>query len=252
MTILSRCSLLALALAGLCLSTTSADEASVKALQGTWSTDIGIPAEFAFQGNKLEANISGKTYKGEVQADASAKPHATLDITLEKDDADTKPVSKSIFKVNGETLTICVGLPGKDRPASFETGEDCFNFELKLKKEEASADEAVKALAGTWANDGGDGIQAEWKFEGDKLEANINGNTYKAEIKLDAKATPHSTMDVIITESPDGDGKGKVGKAIYKLDGDKLSLCVALPGNDRPTEFSNVDEVQYKFELKKQ
>lgn len=250
MMILSRRSLMALALAGLCLSNASADEAAVKALQGTWFTDIGIPAEFAFKGNQLEANISGKTYKGEVQADGKATPHATFDITLESDDAGKKPLSKSIYKVDGETLTICVGLPGKDRPASFETGEDCFNFELKLKKE-GSADEAVKALAGTWANDGGDGIQAEWKFEGDKLEANINGNTYKAEIKLDAKATPNSTMDVIITESPDGDGKGKVGKAIYKLDGDKLTLCVALPGHDRPTEFSNVDEVQYKFELKK-
>lgn len=113
----------------------------------------------------------------------------------------------------------------------------------------ATADESAKALEGTWV--GEEGISSEWTFKGDKLEANVNGNTYKAEFKVDAKAQPHATMDVTISESPDGDGKGRVGKAIYKLDGDKLTLCVSMPGNDRPGAFSNIDEVQYKFELKK-
>lgn len=116
----------------------------------------------------------------------------------------------------------------------------------------ARADEAaVKALQGKWANDGSDGFDATWTFTGMKLEAEVNGNTYKAEFKLDAAAKPHSTMDVTITESPDGDGENRVGKAIYKLDGDKLTICVSMPGQDRPTDFTTIDEVQYKFELKK-
>lgn len=113
------------------------------------------------------------------------------------------------------------------------------------------ADDAAKALEGTWATDGGDGISAEWTFKGDKLEANVNGNTYKAEFKADAKAQPHATLDVTITDSPDDNGKGRVGKAIYKLEGDKLTICVSMPGNDRPGAFSTIDEVQYKFDLKK-
>ncbi len=114
------------------------------------------------------------------------------------------------------------------------------------------ADEAaVKALQGKWANDGSDGFDATWTFTGGKLEANVNGNVYKAEFKVDPEAKPHATMDVTITESPDGQGENKVGKAIYKIDGEKLVLCVSMPGQDRPTDFSTIDEVQYKFELKK-
>ncbi|MBI1323719.1 TIGR03067 domain-containing protein [bacterium] len=114
------------------------------------------------------------------------------------------------------------------------------------------ADEAaVKALQGKWGNDGSDGFDATWTFTDNKLEANVNGNVYKAEFKLDSGAKPNATMDITITESPDGQGENKVGKAIYKLEGEKLVLCVSMPGQDRPTEFSTIDEVQYKFELKK-
>ncbi|MFM7592852.1 MAG: TIGR03067 domain-containing protein, partial [Isosphaeraceae bacterium] len=97
------------------------------------------------------------------------------------------------------------------------------------------AEDAAKALAGTWKTDGADGIDATWTFDGDKLKASVNGNDYKAEFKVDEKAKPNATMDVTITESPDGDGGKKVGKAIYKLDGKKLTICVAMPGNDRPS-----------------
>jgi uncharacterized protein (TIGR03067 family) len=123
----------------------------------------------------------------------------------------------------------------------------CVSFLAGVQADEA----AVKALQGKWSNDGADGLDATWTFTGDKLEANVNGNVYKAEVKADADAKPHSTLDVTITESPDGQGENRVGKAIYKLDGDKLTICVSMPGQDRPTEFSTIDEVQYKFELKK-
>jgi len=114
----------------------------------------------------------------------------------------------------------------------------------------SQADEAsVKALEGKWATDGNSGINAEWTFKSDKLEADINGNVYKADFKADAAAKPHPSMDLTITDSPDGNNRS--GKAIYKLDGDKLVICVSLPGQDRPKDFSTIDEVQYKFELKK-
>ena len=112
-------------------------------------------------------------------------------------------------------------------------------------------DEGLKALSGTWVSDGADGINAEWKFDGNKLNATVNGNLYKAEIKVESTAKPHATMDLTITESPENDGTNRVGKAIYKLDGNKLVICVAMPGQNRPEEFATLDEVQYKFELDK-
>src|SRR5262245_21363122 len=44
-----------------------------------------------------------------------------------------------------------------------------------------------------------------------------------------------AAMDVKLFDGPD---KGKVIKAIYSLEGDRLRICVALPGQDRPTKFS--------------
>jgi uncharacterized protein (TIGR03067 family) len=43
-------------------------------------------------------------------------------------------------------------------------------------------------------------------------------------------------IDMIGTE---GDLKGKPALGIYKLDGDKLTLCYTMPGNERPAKFES-------------
>lgn len=52
-------------------------------------------------------------------------------------------------------------------------------------------------------------------------------------VSLDAKEKP-AAADFKITSAMD---KDKVLKAIWKLDGDKLTLCIAEPGKDRPKAF---------------
>jgi len=47
------------------------------------------------------------------------------------------------------------------------------------------------------------------------------------------------TVDVEVLE---GDEKGKTLLAIYRIEGDKFTLCVANPGKDRPTLFSTEAE----------
>jgi len=39
--------------------------------------------------------------------------------------------------------------------------------------------------------------------------------------------------------STEGELKGKPGLGIYKLDGEKLTLCYTLPGKERPTKFES-------------
>lgn len=106
----------------------------------------------------------------------------------------------------------------------------------------------LKALEGTWSPvdfkiGGKSGVPESIK----DFKLTIAGGTYslaagketdKGTLKLDDKATPKG-MDVVGTDGP---SKGKTVRAIYKLDGDKLTICYALDGKDRPTAFESTKE----------
>ena len=104
-------------------------------------------------------------------------------------------------------------------------------------------------MKGTWVS-ARRMIDSKWTFEGETLKATVNGLDYTCKVKLDPKAKP-ATIDFIIDEGPE-DAKGKTSKCIYKLDGEKLTLCVSLPGKDRPKEFEQTEGESFLFELKKE
>lgn len=110
--------------------------------------------------------------------------------------------------------------------------------------------EVLKPFLGTWATDG-EGIDAKWTFEGEKVKATVNGTDYTCKVKVDKEAKPNPTIDLEIEDGPE-EAKGKTSKCIYKLDGEKLTLCVSVPGKDRPKEFAQVEDEAYLFSLKKQ
>jgi uncharacterized protein (TIGR03067 family) len=110
--------------------------------------------------------------------------------------------------------------------------------------------ELLKPFQGTWATDG-EGLEAKWVFDGEKLKATVNGQDYSCKVKVDTEAKPNPTFDFDIEDGPE-DAKGKVAKAIYKLDGEKLTVCVSAPGKDRPKDFAQVEDESYLFTLKKQ
>jgi uncharacterized protein (TIGR03067 family) len=111
--------------------------------------------------------------------------------------------------------------------------------------------ELLKPFQGTWASTG-EGIDATWRFEGEKITASVAGMEYTCKAKVDKMAKPHATIDLTIIDGPE-EAKGKISKGIYKLDGEKLTLCVTVPGKeDRPKDFAQVDDEAYLFELKKE
>jgi uncharacterized protein (TIGR03067 family) len=119
-----------------------------------------------------------------------------------------------------------------------------------LADDDKSSSETFKALQGTWISEN-EGIDSKWTFEGEKVKANVQGVDYTCKVKLDPKAKPHPTLDFVIEDGPD-EFKGKTSKSIYKLDGEKLKLCLSLPGKDRPKEFEQTEDESYIFELKKE
>jgi uncharacterized protein (TIGR03067 family) len=111
---------------------------------------------------------------------------------------------------------------------------------------------AIKAIQGIWVTSEDDPLDAKWTFKGETVEVSVNGQEYVGKIKkADDKAKPHSTLDIAISEGPE-ESKGKIGKAIYKLDGEKLVISVSTPGHDRPKDFEPVPDEVFLYELKKQ
>jgi uncharacterized protein (TIGR03067 family) len=110
--------------------------------------------------------------------------------------------------------------------------------------------ELLKPFQGTWTSSG-EGLDATWTFDVEKVKANVAGMDYTCKVKIDASAKPFATIDLDIQDGPE-EAKGKMSKGIYKLDGEKLTICVSAPGKDRPKDFAQVEDEAYLFELKKQ
>src|ERR1700722_5408339 len=75
---------------------------------------------------------------------------------------------------------------------------------------------------------------ATLKFEGDKHTAKVGKVTIIGTHKVDPTKKP-AEIDASDSEGP---FKGKTRLGIYKLDGDQFTFCFALPGKDRPEQFS--------------
>jgi uncharacterized protein (TIGR03067 family) len=229
-----------------------------KPFQGTWSSSgEGIEAIWIFDGDKIKANVAGMEYTCKGKIDKDAKPHPTIDLTIVDGPEEAKgKMSRGIYKLDGEKLTLCVTVPGKeDRPKDFaQVNDEAYLFALKKenKRGEEKSDAALfKPFQGTWASSG-EGIEATWTFDGDKIKANVAGMEYTCKAKIDADAKPHSTIDLTVVDGPE-EAKGKTSKGIYKLDGEKLTICVTSPGGEnRPKDFAQVEDQSYLFELKKE
>jgi uncharacterized protein (TIGR03067 family) len=111
-------------------------------------------------------------------------------------------------------------------------------------KEDASSKD-LKKLKGTWTLESGvfedekmtakEMEGSSLVIDGDKHTVKIGGNTYKGTHKLNASKNP-KTIDIMDTEGP---WKDETVLGIYKIEGDKFHICLALPGKStRPEKFA--------------
>jgi uncharacterized protein (TIGR03067 family) len=108
-------------------------------------------------------------------------------------------------------------------------------------------------LQGTWqaisgereGKDDPEAAKHSLVFDGDKFMIKRGDQVFvQGTFKIDASKAPR-TMDIDITEGPDN-VKNKTAQAIYALDGDDLTWCVAEPGSaERPEKLATKEGVKH-------
>lgn len=108
-----------------------------------------------------------------------------------------------------------------------------------------AAKEELKLLEGSWLCESVyDGTEKEptpkkelkkitLAINGDKMVQKDGEHSESGTIKIDPSQKPKK-IDVTLLDGPK---KGKTGLGIYRLDGDTLTMCLSVPGKDRPSDF---------------
>jgi uncharacterized protein (TIGR03067 family) len=227
-------------------------------LQGQWTAMFGrdknIPMVVTVKGTSVTLSITrsdGQPYesKGEIKIDETAKPHKTIDWTKFIGRNGTEaPANLGIYVLNGDSCTFCNGGPGHERQTEFKASEGGPQQLITLNRKTAAT--GASELTGDLAK-----LQGRWTGKGGRernstVIVTITGTSVafsrttaegqqresKGEIKIDETARPHKTIDWVNFTTPRGD-KAPASLAIYRLDGDTLTICSGGAGNDRPGEF---------------
>ncbi len=113
----------------------------LKKLQGTWvsTPDNAQESRWVFEGKKSTTTAGGREYVCEVKVDPKATPHPTIDfVVIEGEDDSAGKTAQGIYKLEGDTLILCVSLPDVgSRPTEFEAvEEETHLFNLKREKDQ--------------------------------------------------------------------------------------------------------------------
>ena len=244
-------------------------------LQGSWAMSLffvngeEIPAdqvktgELLIDDNEYRPKLGASVESATIRVDPSKSP-MQIDFTYTTGFQKGK-TTKGIFKVEGDTLTICRGMtPDKDRPTEFSAPTDSGLLLVVWRRANTSAGEKLKAIQAELKR-----FDATWRFvtidvegnrvpeaafkddslvlKGKQFTSNVQGNTTRGVFKIDPTATP-KTIDITFTDGP---GKDKTQKGIYELDGDTQKICIARPGEPRPTDFVNKPDSGHIIEVLK-
>ena len=253
-------------------------------LQGTWNVTSletdgqKMPAtafnraRIVIEANKFTSIGMGATYEGTVKLDLASKPKG-IDLLFSAGHAKGHR-NLGIYKLEGDTWTICLATWGNKRPGKFATAPGTgFALETlerggmtrrsgKRKSQRTSARgmsvTTTNAQPETAASGPVTELEGEWAmvsavFNGAAMNQSMvkwcqritRGNVTRviagpqvfvnASFTLDNSKKPH-VIDYVNLE---GASKGESQAGIFELIGDSLEICMAAPGQPRPADFSS-------------
>jgi uncharacterized protein (TIGR03067 family) len=228
--------------------------------------DAFAGSSIVIKGTRFTSFGMGAPYEGTIELDETKQPKAFDLLITGGHAAGTRNLG--IYKVDGDTWTICLAPGGKRRPRTFTTRagtglalETLERGRVARRKstpkpaaESAVARGAVPASpsgAATW-------LEGEWVMVSGVMNGAVMGPDLvtwcrritrgditsvvagprimlKARFTLDPSTTPHA-IDYVNLE---GANKGKPQAGICELKGGTLSICMAAPGKQRPGEFAS-------------
>jgi uncharacterized protein (TIGR03067 family) len=251
----------------------------LRSLEGSWqfaSLEIGgevISAamlgssRILIDGDRFRTESPEATYEGEFTIDVAVLPH-TIDIEFVAGPEAGK-WSYGIYRLEGDQLTICLGLAGQTRPAAFATTPGS-GHALETLRRSSSAQPA--GVTGGVRGDGGElavpvpvpwqaapltaehqRLEGEWRavhLERDGMvmpAAFVKGGRrvgkgtstvvrFGGQVMIDAETRIDPTVSPIAIDYRLVDGAVQYG--ILEWTNDGVRFCFAMPGLPRPTEFA--------------
>jgi uncharacterized protein (TIGR03067 family) len=265
----------------------------LRALEGEWHFEAlqvdghNMPramlghSTLLFDGDRFRMESPDANYDGRLVIDATPKP-MRLDIAfIEGPEAGNS--SYGIFQLDGDSLTICLGLVGSSRPTAFTTAAGSGHALEQLRRASTArpagvsggvaqprvASEAKSApivdldafeptmtpmlrrLEGEWLPvrlvTNGEEMRADWLPFGSRT---AKGNEVKVifggQVMLHAKVRIDDTANPIAIDylHLKGAEKGKVSPGIMEWIGDGVRFLMAAPGQTRPIDFSAPSSTQ--------
>lgn len=110
--------------------TKDAPKGELAQFQGNWNTKLGeLEIKLEIKGNKALASYTdqdGKEAKlnGEIVVNESTKPKSVDFVKFHGSNGEDMQDNMGIYTIDKDTITICLGGPGKERPTEFKSGED--------------------------------------------------------------------------------------------------------------------------------
>lgn len=118
-----------------CVCTARADDApqgDLAKMQGKWKAMAGpernIPLTMTIKGSAVTLAFTtpqgqDRELKGQIKLDETAKPKTWDWTKFTRPDGDLAQENLAIYELDGDSLKICSGGPGNERPSAFKAGD---------------------------------------------------------------------------------------------------------------------------------